>query len=98
MHEALSHANKGDKAAQGTLRACGALVGLLQQPPESWFRWQPTGAVEGLSDDDIDARIIARTEARKNTDFATSDAIRDELQAAGIVLEDGAGTTTWRRG
>tara|TARA_R110002167_G_scaffold155760_2_gene350235 strand:- start:14498 stop:15892 length:1395 start_codon:yes stop_codon:yes gene_type:complete len=98
MHEALSHANKGDKAAQGTLRACGALVGLLQQPPESWFRWQPTGAVEGLSDDDIDARIIARTEARKNKDFATSDAIRDELQAAGIVLEDGAGTTTWRRG
>ena len=73
-------------------------LGLLQQNPEDWFKWQPTGAAEGLSDNDIDAKITARTEARKNKDFATSDAIRDELLAAGIVLEDGAGGTTWRRG
>ncbi len=97
MHEALGHANKGDQTAQDTLRACGALIGLLQQDPEDWFKWQPAGAAEGLSDDDIDAKIAARTDARKNKDFATSDAIRDELQNAGIILEDGPGGTTWRR-
>ncbi len=76
------------------------LLGLLsrQDDPEDWFKWQPKSSEGGLSDDEIDAKIAARTEARANKDFATSDAIRDELQAAGILLEDGAGGTTWRRG
>ena len=80
------------------LRHTANLLGLLQQDPEDWFKWQPKSAEGGLSDDEIDAKIAVRTEARKNRDFAASDAIRDELLAAGIILEDGAGGTTWRRG
>ena len=68
------------------------LLGLLQQDPGVWFK----GAA---SDDDarIDALIEARLAARANKDFARADEIRDQLTAEGIVLEDGAGATAWRR-
>ena len=92
---AALHGMSGDAAA---MTAGANFLGLLQQDPEEWFKWQPTSAAGGLSDEEIDAKIAARTEARKNKDFATSDAIRDELAAAGVILEDGAGGTTWRRG
>jgi cysteinyl-tRNA synthetase len=39
----------------------------------------------------------ARLAARKAKDFAAADRIRDELAVAGVVLEDAAGATSWRR-
>ena len=72
------------------LRGSAMLLGLLGESAESWFQGGDGGA-------DIDARIAARTEAKKNKDFATSDRIRDELKAEGILLEDGPQGTTWRR-
>jgi cysteinyl-tRNA synthetase len=56
----------------------------------------PVRAAE--SDPAIDALVAARTAARQAKDWAESDRIRDELAAQGIVLEDGPGGTTWRRG
>jgi cysteinyl-tRNA synthetase len=50
-----------------------------------------------MSDADIETRIQARLDARARKDWAESDRIRDELQATGILLEDSAGTTRWRR-
>lgn len=79
-------------------RKSADILGLLQQEPEDWFKWKPASSADGLSDEEIEAKITARAEARASKDFATSDAIRDELQAAGIILEDAAGQTTWRRG
>ena len=53
----------------------------------------------GLSDAEIDARIAARLAARKAKNWAESDRIRDELAAAGVILEDKpGGVTHWRRG
>ena len=99
LHEMSGQINRGDASAQHTLRANAAILGLLQQDPEEWFKWSPPSkSNDGLSDDDIEAKIIARKEARANKDFAASDMIRDELQAAGIILEDSAAETIWRRG
>jgi cysteinyl-tRNA synthetase len=75
--------------------AAGEIMGLLQSDPEEWF----AGDVEGeLSADDIEALIEKRNAARAAKDFATADAVRDQLSAAGIKIEDGAGGTSWRRG
>ena len=91
MHALADAAMAGDRDAAAGLRAAGALLGLLQQAPDAWFR--------GGADDaaDIDAAIAERLAARKSRDFARADAIRAELAAKGIVLEDGPKGTTWRR-
>ena len=74
--------------------AAGDLLGLLQSDPEEWF----AGDVDGeLSASDIEALIEKRNTARRDKDFATADAVRDQLSAAGIKIEDGPDGTTWRR-
>lgn len=104
LHELGKQLNKSSDAAEqallkGQLLACGELLGLLSQEPEAWFRWQPESASEaGLSDADIDALIVERKTVRAERNFARADEIRDELQAAGILLEDGPQGTTWKRG
>jgi cysteinyl-tRNA synthetase len=51
----------------------------------------------GIKQADIEAKIQQRTDARANKDWAASDALRDELDSAGIVLMDGVdGKTCWR--
>jgi cysteinyl-tRNA synthetase len=52
----------------------------------------------GLSDTAIDELVEQRLQARADKDWANADRIRDELSAAGIVIEDGADGTRWRRG
>jgi cysteinyl-tRNA synthetase len=74
--------------------AAGDLVGLLQNDPEDWFAGADDGA---LSADDIETLIAKRNEARADKDFAAADAIRDELAAKGVSIEDGPDGTRWRR-
>jgi len=79
------------------LRRLGDVLGLLQSDPEVYLKGGDTGSEEGLSDSEIDELIEARQQARQGKNWAESDRIRDQLQEAGIILEDGAQGTTWRR-
>ena len=72
-----------------TLRASGALLGLLGETSAAWF--------QGEGDERIDALVAARAEAKKLRDFAEADRIRAELAEEGVLLEDSAQGTTWRR-
>ena len=75
------------------LRSIGEVLGVAQQAPESFL--------QGGQDDDevatIEALIVKRNEARANKDWAAADEARDALNALGVVLEDSAGKTTWRK-
>ena len=71
------------------LRASARLMGLLEENSSSWF--------QGAGDARIDALVAARTEAKQRRDFAEADRLRAELSEEGIVLEDGANGTIWRR-
>jgi len=76
-----------------SLRAAGRAMGLLQQAPEAWF-------ARGASGDDdvrIQALVDERTAAKKARDFARADALRDQLAAEGILLEDTPQGVRWRR-
>lgn len=80
-------------AAKRALLGAGRALGLLQQEPAAWFGH----GADGDADARIDALVEQRNAARKARDFARADAIRDELAAAGITLEDTAQGVRWRR-
>jgi cysteinyl-tRNA synthetase len=81
------------RSLAAALLAAGDLLGLIRQDPEAWF----AGDDGELSADDIESLLGQREAARAAKDFATADGIRDQLAAAGIQIEDGAGETRWRR-
>ena len=89
----------GATAKARELRAIGSVLGLLTLNAEDWFKASKGQSGEGGWDDArIEAAIAERQDARKSKNFKRSDEIRDELAAAGIVLEDKpGGATVWRR-
>jgi len=93
------------------LKSLGGILGLLQGDPIAFLQGRVTGRGELTSEsatvhgtgtvshtpESIEKLISARTAARNARNFSEADRIRKELLDAGIVLEDSAGVTTWRR-
>ncbi|AWX15158.1 cysteine--tRNA ligase [Mergibacter septicus] len=80
-------------ALAATMRQLASVLGLLYQDPATFLQ-------AGADQDqiaEIERLIAQRNQARAEKDWATADQARDKLTALGIVLEDSATGTTWRR-
>ena len=75
-----------------TMKELGQVLGLLHENSDTFLQY---GA--SLSDDEIEAQIQQRNEARKANDFQKADQIRDDLAEQGILLDDSTEGTTWKK-
>jgi len=78
--------------AKSVLLASAGVMGLLQQSPQAALTalW-PAALVpfaQSSGDTRINTLLAEREQARRNRDFAKADALRDELEAAGFLIED----------
>lgn len=76
------------------LRAAGRFMGVLHADPAQWLGFGGGDAGESA---EIDALVAARQDAKKAKDFAKADAIRNDLAARGIIIEDTPQGPKWRR-
>lgn len=91
LREKNNLAEAAEKAS--LLKSLGEIFGILQMDSEIFLQ----GSVDQAFAATVEKLIADRVIARKNKDFAASDRIRDELKAMGVVIEDGAAGTTWRK-
>ncbi|MFT5645036.1 MAG: cysteinyl-tRNA synthetase [Janthinobacterium sp.] len=98
LFDLATELNKSKAPAQaGQLKALAGVLGLLERAPQQFLQ-AAVGTLDALSEVDVVQAIVRRIAAKKARDFAQSDAIRTQLLAAGIILEDKPdGSTNWRR-
>jgi cysteinyl-tRNA synthetase len=107
LFELAAECNRGGAPGDRLLlRQLASILGLLGQAPEAVRRSGLRGSsaakaaedgVGQLSDEAIEQQIAKRAAAKKARQYAEADAIRAELAALGILLEDSATGTRWRR-
>ena len=98
LHEDVNLLNKAETAeekarAKAQFLADAEMLGLMYNEPQAWFK----GTDSADKTAEIESLIAQRAEAKKNKDWATADAIRNQLKEQGIILEDGPAGTTWKR-
>ena len=77
----------------GQLKSLGALFGILQMDPDIFLKGDQDDAFSQTVTD----LITKRNAARQAKNWAEADRVRDALAGMGVVIEDSAGNTTWRR-
>ena len=98
LHETVNELNKAQTLEERShlksqLLADAYVLGLLYNEPEKWFQGEENKDEAA----EIETLIEKRANAKKNKDWATADAIRNELKERGIILEDSPTGTTWKR-
>ncbi len=95
LFELVGELNRSrDARLAALLRGLGATLGLLQQSPQAFLQ----GGAAAPDTAWIEQLLQQRTQAKAAREFARADAIRAELAARGIVLEDKpGGVTVWRQ-
>jgi len=80
------------------LKRIGNILGILQQPWQSFFDERADSQLQtmAISAEAIDALVAERAAARKNKDWNRADEIRNQLEQAGILLEDKGDGTQWK--
>jgi cysteinyl-tRNA synthetase len=78
----------------GLLSSFGDVLGLFQQDADKFLTGDSSSDQLAV---DIDGLVAERNQARADKNWALADEIRDQLTEMGIVLEDAAGKTSWRR-
>ena len=89
VHSEVDPIRRAEIAA--ALRQAGGFLGLLQQDPVAWAQAEVGEA------DRIEALVAERVQARLDRDWSRADALRDDLLALGIEVEDTGGESRWRR-
>jgi cysteinyl-tRNA synthetase len=101
LFDLASHINRArdSDVAEATrlasiLTTLGNVLGLLIDDPDQYLQ---SGVAQAGDNEQIEAMVEQRLQARRDKNWAEADRIRDELQAMGIELEDKGGITCWRR-
>jgi cysteinyl-tRNA synthetase len=105
LHQLADAALAGDGGAAFDMKQLGSFLGVFNHSPKGWFQTVLAAKVQADSDVgnghldviDVDVLIANRDEARRAKNFARADEIRKQLADEGIVLEDTAKGTSWRR-
>ena len=80
--------------AKAALLGAGALLGILQQDPEAWFKQAAPDST--IDEAEVRCLVEARSIAKAARDFAESDRIRDQLLAMGVIVEDTPQGPRWK--
>lgn len=98
LHQLAKQINKAadDDAGllKGELTTVAGLMGLLQEDADAWFQGQSQDA--GVDTAKVEALIAERQQAKLDKNYAQADAVRAQLKAMGVVLEDSKDGTQWR--
>ena len=103
IHTTVRAANKelaagNESAARKLAESVRAMATVLGFDPldEKWAAGAGSSAADAALDQLVQAELDRRAQARKDKDFATADAVRDRLAAAGITVTDTPDGATWQ--
>ena len=92
LNKAKSDAPEQATKLAAVLKGLGNILGCLQDDPQAFLQ-----SDSGIDAAEVEALIAQRNQARADKDWGAADAARDALTALGVVIEDSASGTSWRK-